>query len=106
MGSFAQPGHGKFGDVTEQSGFASAPGKGMGISIADFNDDGLSDVFIANDTEANFLFLSKGKGTFEEAALPLGVAYDDNGKGVSSMGGSRRRRPVRFVQLMTPLRTA
>ena len=83
-------GHGKFEDVTEQSGFGSAPGKGMGISIADFNDDGLPDVFIANDTEPNFLFLNKGKGTFEEAALPLGVAYDDNGKAVSSMGSDAK----------------
>ncbi len=83
-------GHGKFEDVTEKSGFGSALGKGMGISIADFNDDGLQDVFIANDTEANFLFLNKGNGTFEEQALPLGVAYDETGKAVSSMGSDAK----------------
>ncbi len=54
-------GHGKFEDVTEKSGFGSALGKGMGISIADFNGDGLQDVFIANDTEPNFLFINKGR---------------------------------------------
>ena len=45
---FHNLGHGKFEDVTEKSGLAKAPGKGMGISIADFNDDGWPDVFIAN----------------------------------------------------------
>jgi enediyne biosynthesis protein E4 len=79
-------GHGKFEDVTEKSGFARAPGKGMGISIADFNGDGWPDVFIANDTEANSLFINKGDGTFEDQALPFGVAYDDSAKAVSSMG--------------------
>ena len=79
-------GHGKFEDVTEKSGFGRSPGKGMGISIADFNDDGWQDVFIANDTEANSLFLNKGDGTFEEQALERGVAYDDTAKAVSSMG--------------------
>jgi hypothetical protein len=79
-------GHGKFEDVTEKSGFGGAPGKGMGISIADFNDDGWQDVFIANDTEANHLFINKGDGTFEERGLQSGVAYDDTAKAVSSMG--------------------
>jgi len=79
-------GAGKFEDVTEKSGFGKTPGKGMGISIADFNNDGFEDVFIANDTEPNSLFINKGDGTFEESAVPLGVAYDENGKTVSSMG--------------------
>ena len=79
-------GHGKFEDVTEKSGFGAAPGKGMGISIADFNNDGWQDVFIANDTEANSLFINKGDGTFEDQALQLGVAYDETAKAVSSMG--------------------
>jgi len=83
-------GHGKFEDVTIKSRFGAAPGKGMGISIADFNGDGWLDVFIANDTEANSLFLNKGNGTFEEQALPLGVAYDDTAKAVSSMGSDAK----------------
>jgi hypothetical protein len=83
-------GHGKFEDVTEKSGFGSAPGKGMGISIADFNDDGFPDVFIANDTEPNSLFINKGDGTFEEQGLPLGAAYDDSAKAVSSMGSDAK----------------
>jgi hypothetical protein len=79
-------GHGRFADVTEKSGFAAAPGKGMGISIADFNDDGLPDVFIANDTEPNSLFINQGNGTFEERGMELGVAYNDNAHTGSSMG--------------------
>lgn len=83
-------GNGKFEDVTEKSGLGSALGKGMGISIADFNDDGYQDVFIANDTEANSLFINKGNGTFEDQALQLGVAYDDTAKAVSSMGSDAK----------------
>ena len=79
-------GHGRFEDVTEKSGIGSAPGKGMGISIADFNNDGYQDVFIANDTEPNSLFINKGDGTFEEQGLQLGVAYNDDARPVSSMG--------------------
>jgi len=77
-------------DVTEKSGFAAAPGKGMGISIADFNDDGYQDVFIANDTEPNSLFMNKGNGTFEDQGLQLGVAYNDDAKAVSSMGSDAK----------------
>ena len=51
---------------TEKSGFAKARGKGMGICIADFNDDGWVDVFIANDTEPNLLYLNQGNGTFKK----------------------------------------
>ncbi len=83
-------GHGRFEDVTEKSGFATAPGKGMGISIADFNGDGWQDVFIANDTEPNSLFINKGNGTFEEQGLQLGVAYNDDAKAVSSMGSDAK----------------
>jgi hypothetical protein len=83
-------GHGKFEDVTEKSGLAKAPGKGMGISIADFNDDGWPDIFIANDTEPNSLFINKRDGTFEEKGLELGVGYDDNARTGSSMGSDAK----------------
>jgi enediyne biosynthesis protein E4 len=83
-------GNGKFEDVTEKSGLGKYPGKGMGISIADFNDDGWQDVFIANDTEPNSLFINQGNGTFEEKGLELGVAYDDNARTGSSMGSDAK----------------
>ena len=79
-------GNGKFADVTDKSGFGASPGKGMGVSIADFNGDGWMDVFIANDTEPNSLFINKRNGTFEEVGLEMGVAYNDNAQTGSSMG--------------------
>ena len=79
-------GDGTFTDVTKASGFADWKGKGMGIGIADFNHDGYQDVFLANDTDPNFLYLNKGDGTFREAALDYWVAYNDSGSTVSAMG--------------------
>jgi enediyne biosynthesis protein E4 len=83
-------GHGKFEDVTDKSGLGASPGKGMGISIADFNNDGWPDIFIANDTEPNSLFINKKNGTFEEKGLELGVAYNDSGHTGSSMGSDAK----------------
>lgn len=83
-------GNGKFEDVTEKSGLAKSPGKGMGISIADFNDDGWPDIFIANDTEPNSLFINMHNGTFEERGLEMGVGYDDNARTGSSMGSDAK----------------
>jgi hypothetical protein len=79
-------GKGKFAEVTEKAGLAAAPAKGMGVSIADFNDDGWMDVFIANDTEPNSLFMNQKNGTFQEQGLELGVAYNENAQVGSSMG--------------------
>ncbi len=79
-------GGGKFEDVTEKSGFAKSLGKGMGVGIADFNQDGWLDVFVANDTVQNFLYLNQGDGTFDEASLFLGVAYNTEASRVSGMG--------------------
>jgi len=83
-------GHGRFEDVTEASGIGKALGKGMGISIADYNNDGWMDIFIANDTEPNFLFINQGDGTFKERGLDLGVAYNNQGDSVSGMGSDAK----------------
>ena len=83
-------GKGRFEDVTDASQIGKALGKGMGISIADFNGDGLMDVFIANDTEPNFLFINQGNGTFKESGLEFGVAYNANGDRVSGMGSDAK----------------
>lgn len=83
-------GGGKFQDVTQASGFSTALGKGMGISIADFNRDGRPDVFVANDTERNFLYINQGGGKFSEEGLMYGVAYNDQGITVSGMGCDAR----------------
>ena len=83
-------GNGKFEDVTEQSGLAKLHGKGMGLSIADFTGSGRMDIFVANDTEPNFLFVNQGDGTFKEAGIELGVAYNSQGETVSGMGCDAR----------------
>lgn len=83
-------GGGKFEDVTEKSGIGKALGKGMGISIADYDRDGWMDIFVSNDTEPNFLFMNQGDGTFKERGLELGVAYNMQGDSVSGMGSDAK----------------
>jgi hypothetical protein len=83
-------GHGHFEDVTEKSGIGGSLGKGMGISIADYNGDGLMDVFVANDTERNFLFINQGNGKFKEQGLLYGVSYNERGSRVSGMGSDAK----------------
>jgi enediyne biosynthesis protein E4 len=83
-------GNGKFEDVTEPSGLARARGKGMGVSIADLNDDHRPDIFIANDTERNFLFINQGGGRFQEQGAIYGVAYNDYGVAVNGMGSDAK----------------
>ena len=83
---FHNEGGGKFTDVSRDSGIASALGKSFGSVATDINNDGLMDLFVANDTVANFLFVNKGKGKFEEIGLMSGVAYSDSGAPRSGMG--------------------
>jgi hypothetical protein len=83
-------GNGTFTDVSQSSGIAAAIGKGMGVAIADYDHDGRMDIFVANDTVPNFLFHNQGNGTFREVALRAGVALNDDGKAVSSMGSDFR----------------
>jgi len=77
---------GTFTDVSGAAGIAQHPGKGMGVSFADYDGDGYPDVFVANDTTRNFLFHNKRDGTFEEVGLQLGVAYNGDGAALSYMG--------------------
>ncbi|HJX93133.1 MAG TPA: CRTAC1 family protein [Pyrinomonadaceae bacterium] len=83
---FHNDGGGKFSDVSQASGIAASQGKSFGVVATDVNNDGLIDLFVANDTLANFLFINKGKGKFEEAGLLSGVAYSDSGAPRSGMG--------------------
>ena len=62
------------------------PEKGLGLAFGDYDGDGLLDVFVANDAVPNFLFHNNGHGAFEERAVDAGVAYNDDGKAISSMG--------------------
>jgi enediyne biosynthesis protein E4 len=77
---------GTFRDVTQEAGFFRPDGKGMGCACIDLNGDRRPDIFVANDTLENYLFLNQGNGTFREAGLETGVAYDDGGIPEASMG--------------------
>jgi enediyne biosynthesis protein E4 len=83
---FRNTGNGTFQDVSRESGIADHPGKSFGAVATDVNNDGLLDLFVANDTMPNFLFLNKGKGKFEEIGLAAGVAYGEAGRPRSGMG--------------------
>jgi enediyne biosynthesis protein E4 len=83
---FHNNGDGTFTDVSVKSGVAKVLGKAWGVVATDMNNDGWMDLFVANDTEANFLFVNKGDGTFEETALGAGVAYSQVGRTRSGMG--------------------
>src|SRR5262245_16459157 len=79
-------GDGTFTDVSDRAGIASHPGKGMGVAFADYDGDGRTDIFVANDTVPNFLFHNEGNGTFRETGLAAGVGMNDDGRALSSMG--------------------
>jgi len=83
---FRNNGDGTFADVSAASGIAGSPGKSFGAVATDVNNDGLSDLFVANDTMPNFLFVNKGAGKFEEVGLAAGVAYSEAGAPRSGMG--------------------
>ncbi len=79
-------GDGTFTDVSEESHIAGYAGKGMGVSFADYDDDGHMDVFISNDTSQNYLLHNNGDGTFTEVGVEAGVAYNGFGNAISGMG--------------------
>ena len=83
---FHNNGDGTFTDASAGSGIALSAGKGMGVAFADFNADGWPDVFVANDSVANFLFENKGNGKFQEIAWEAGVALADHGRAIAGMG--------------------
>ena len=78
--------NGKFEDITEASRINSAYGPALGVLCADFNGDGLTDIYVANDTSANLLWLNQGDGTFRESALEMGLAYSMDGLAKAGMG--------------------
>ena len=81
---------GTFTDVSQRSGIGRHIGKGMGVAFADMDGDGLTDIFVANDSVRNFLFHNRGDGTFEEIGLEAGVALREDGYAIAGMGGDFR----------------
>ncbi|HYL16781.1 MAG TPA: CRTAC1 family protein [Terriglobales bacterium] len=82
---FHNNGDGTFTDLSEQSGIALSLGKAWGVVATDINNDGWMDLFVANDTVANFLFANR-RGKFEEIALQAGVGFSTDGHERSGMG--------------------
>ena len=81
-------GDGTFTDVTKKAGIAESPGKGLGVVCGDVDNDGDVDIFVANDTTPNFLYLNDGDGTFTEDAFFAGVALSEEGRAYSGMGAN------------------
>ena len=77
---------GTFEDVSESSGISKVKGPGMGVVAADWDDDGDTDIFVAQDGSPNLLFQNDGTGHFEEVGLLSGVASNYDGKINGSMG--------------------
>jgi hypothetical protein len=78
-------GKGKFTDVSKQTGIDSAPGKGLALAIGDIDLDGDQDIYVANDTDSNYLWLNE-KGTFKNISSLSGAAYSEVGKEQGNMG--------------------
>jgi enediyne biosynthesis protein E4 len=83
---FRNDGDGRFTSAGQEWGLFGENGKSLGVAIADMNGDDLPDVFVANDTTANFLFVNRGSGQFEEVAAIMGCAISGLGQYQASMG--------------------
>ncbi len=79
-------GNGKFEDATEKAHFFDNTSKSLGVAILDYDGDGWPDIFLANDTQPNKLYLNKHDGTFEEKAVPAGIAFSEDGIARAGMG--------------------
>ncbi len=90
---YRNEGNGTFTDVSEEYGIqirnpdtGTPLSKSLGVTFSDVNNDGRLDIFVANDTVQNLLYLSQADGKFAEAAATSGVAFDNNGAARGAMG--------------------
>ena len=81
-------GNGTFTDVTEQAGVFNPNGKGLGIACGDYDNDGNTDIYIANDDTRNFLYRNNGDGTFTDLTFFAGVGFSEDGEVQGGMGTS------------------
>ena len=79
-------GDGTFTDVSQRSGIAAKKGRGLGVAFTDYDGDGFTDVFVANDGMQQYLFHNNGNGTFSEVGLEAGTALSEDGRRLSGMG--------------------
>jgi hypothetical protein len=83
---FHNNGDGTFTEVSSGTEIKKALGKALGVVATDVNGDGLMDLFVANDTVQNFLFMNRGKGRWDEIGLVSEVGFSANGQPRSGMG--------------------
>jgi predicted nucleotidyltransferase len=79
-------GGGKFTEVTAKSGINRAQGPGLGVATLDLNEDGWQDLFIANDTAQNHVWINQKDGTFRELGIESGAGYSEDGLAKAGMG--------------------
>jgi hypothetical protein len=79
-------GDGTFTDVSQRSGIAAKKGRALGVAFADYDEDGFTDIFVANDGMQQYLFHNNGNGTFTELGLEAGAALSEDGRRLSGMG--------------------
>jgi hypothetical protein len=80
-------GDGTFTDVSKKAGVSDPNGYyGLGVICSDFDGDGLTDIYVANDSTPNFLYKNNGDGTFKEIGFTSGTAVNENGSEQGSMG--------------------
>ncbi len=79
-------GDGTFTDVSQRSGIAAKKGRALGVAFADYDGDGFTDIFVANDGMQQYLFHNNGNGTFTEVGLEAGAALSEDGRRLSGMG--------------------
>lgn len=80
-------GDGTFVDVTDRAQVTDSKRyHGFSVAFHDFDGDGKLDIFVANDSDPNYLYINRGDGTFRETALASGVGFNDSGQAMANMG--------------------
>jgi hypothetical protein len=83
---YRNAGDGTFENVTRKARLYDPSAKALGLALIDYDNDGLLDVFAANDTQPNRLYRNKGNGTFADVGVMAGVAFNEAGKARAGMG--------------------